>query len=61
MIHGLGSLLQPTHYLLLELQQRLIPLYQASTLSTIMIMDAVVIMDMAMIVKLIFDAESYGG
>ena len=61
MIHGLGSLLQPTHYLLLELQQRLIPLYQASTLSTIMIMDVVVIMDMAMMVKLIFDAESYGG
>jgi len=29
-IHGLGSLLQPTHYLLLELQQRLIPLYQGT-------------------------------
>merc|ERR1719193_351646 len=29
-IHGLGSLLQPTHYLLLELQQRLIPFYQGT-------------------------------
>ena len=28
-IHGLGSLLQPSHYLVLELEQRLIPHYQA--------------------------------
>merc|ERR1719350_2752884 len=35
MINGLGSILQPTHYLLLELEQRLIPLYQGSSNRTV--------------------------
>lgn len=35
MINGLGSILQPTHYLLLELEQRLIPLYQGSSKRTV--------------------------